>query len=153
MHRIAVIAGDGVGKEVVPEGVKVLRAATVGLQFDDYDWSSDHYLRTGRMMPEDALATLQGYDAIYLGACGWPTVPDHDSLWGRADEAGGRARDPPGLRRDLPRRLRLADRSRPRQPVGTAAADPEGVRAVRHPPTGQAPAGDRRPTGRSRPRR
>ena len=82
MHRIAVIAGDGVGKEVVPEGVKVLRAATAGLQFDDYDWSSDHYLRTGRMMPEDALATLAGYDAIYLGACGWPTVPDHVSLWG-----------------------------------------------------------------------
>jgi tartrate dehydrogenase/decarboxylase/D-malate dehydrogenase len=82
MHRIAVIAGDGVGKEVVPEGVKVLRAAATSLQFDDFDWGSDHYGRTGRMMPEDALDTLQGYDAIYLGACGWPTVPDHVSLWG-----------------------------------------------------------------------
>ncbi len=82
MHRIAVIAGDGVGKEVVPEGVKVLRAATTGLQFDDFEWGSEHYLRTGRMMPDDALATLQAYDAIYLGACGWPTVPDHVSLWG-----------------------------------------------------------------------
>ena len=76
------IAGDGVGKEVVPEGIKVLRAALTGLQFDAFDWNSDHYLRTGRMMPEDALATLQGYEAIYLGACGWPTVPDHVSLWG-----------------------------------------------------------------------
>jgi len=82
MHRIAVIAGDGVGKEVLPEGIKVLRAATTGLQFDALDWNSEHYLRTGRMMPEDALATLQPYDAIYLGACGWPTVPDHVSLWG-----------------------------------------------------------------------
>ena len=82
MHRIAVIAGDGVGKEVVPEGVKVLRAAAADLEFDDFDWGSERYLRTGRMMPEDALATLQGYDAIYLGACGWPTVPDHVSLWG-----------------------------------------------------------------------
>ena len=82
MHRIAVIAGDGVGKEVVPEGVKVLRAATGDLEFDEFDWNSEHYLRTGRMMPEDALATLDGYDAIYLGACGWPTVPDHVSLWG-----------------------------------------------------------------------
>jgi tartrate dehydrogenase/decarboxylase/D-malate dehydrogenase len=82
MHRIAVIAGDGVGKEVVPEGVKAMRAAAGDLHFDDFGWGSELYLRTGRMMPEDALATLQVYDAIYLGACGWPTVPDHVSLWG-----------------------------------------------------------------------
>jgi tartrate dehydrogenase/decarboxylase / D-malate dehydrogenase len=82
MYRIAVIAGDGVGKEVVPEGVKVLRAASGDLEFDEFDWNSERYLRTGQMMPEDALATLDGYDAIYLGACGWPTVPDHVSLWG-----------------------------------------------------------------------
>jgi len=82
MHRIAVIAGDGVGKEVVHEGVKVMRAAAEALQFDDFACGSEHYLRTGRMMPEDALATLQDYDAIYLGACGWPTVPDHVTLWG-----------------------------------------------------------------------
>jgi len=82
MHRIAVIAGDGVGKEVIPEGVKVMEAAIGGLEFDAFDWGSDLYRGTGRMMPEDALATLQGYEAIYLGACGWPTVPDHVSLWG-----------------------------------------------------------------------
>jgi tartrate dehydrogenase/decarboxylase/D-malate dehydrogenase len=82
MHRIAVIEGDGVGKEVVPEGVKVLRAAAADLEFDNFDWGSELYLRTGLMMPEDALSTLQGYDAIYLGACGWPSVPDHVSLWG-----------------------------------------------------------------------
>jgi tartrate dehydrogenase/decarboxylase / D-malate dehydrogenase len=82
MRRIAVIEGDGVGKEVVPEGVKVLRAAAADLEFDKFDWGSERYLGTGRMMPEDALSTLQRYDAIYLGACGWPSVPDHVSLWG-----------------------------------------------------------------------
>ncbi|HEY4025516.1 MAG TPA: tartrate dehydrogenase [Candidatus Dormibacteraeota bacterium] len=80
-HRIAVIAGDGVGKEVVPEGLKVLRALDVPLVFEELPWGCDYHDRTGRMMPEDALATLAGYDAIYLGAVGWPTVPDHVSLW------------------------------------------------------------------------
>src|SRR5262249_27933560 len=78
----AVIPGDGVGKEVVPEGLKVLRALGVGLAFDELPWGSDFHARTARMMPDDALATLAGYDAIYLGAIGWPTVPDHVSLWG-----------------------------------------------------------------------
>ena len=82
MHRIAVIPGDGVGKEVVPEGIKVLEAALPGLGFEVFGWGSDHFAKTGRMMPEDALDTLQKYDAIYLGACGWPTIPDHISLWG-----------------------------------------------------------------------
>ncbi len=83
MHRVAVIAGDGVGKEVVPEGVKVIDAALPGgVQFDELPWGAEFYERTGTMMPSDALATLQRYDAIYLGACGWPTVPDHISLWG-----------------------------------------------------------------------
>jgi tartrate dehydrogenase/decarboxylase / D-malate dehydrogenase len=82
VHRIAVIAGDGVGKEVIPEGIKVMEAATKGLQFELFPWGTDQYEKTGRMMPEDALETLQKYDAIYLGACGWPTVPDHISLWG-----------------------------------------------------------------------
>jgi tartrate dehydrogenase/decarboxylase/D-malate dehydrogenase len=81
-RRIAVIAGDGVGKEVVPEGIKVMEAALPGLQFELFGWGSDHYAKTGRMMPEDALETLHRYDAIYLGACGWPTIPDHVSLWG-----------------------------------------------------------------------
>ena len=82
MHRIAVIPGDGVGKEVVPEGIKVLEAALPGLGFEVFGWGSDHFAKTGRMMPEDALDTLHKYDAIYLGACGWPTIPDHISLWG-----------------------------------------------------------------------
>src|SRR5437588_2012814 len=82
MKRIAVIAGDGVGKEVGPEGIKVLQATGSQLDFEAFPWGSEFYERTGRMMPEDALDTLQRYDAIYLGACGWPTVPDHVSLWG-----------------------------------------------------------------------
>ena len=80
-HRIAVIPGDGVGKEVVPEGIKVMRALGLPLDFDELPWGCDFHARTGRMMPEDGLATLAGYDAIYLGAIGWPTVPDHVSLW------------------------------------------------------------------------
>jgi tartrate dehydrogenase/decarboxylase/D-malate dehydrogenase len=80
-HRIAVIPGDGVGKEVVPVGLDVLRALDVPFTFDQLPWGCDFHARTGRMMPEDALATLAGYDAIYLGAVGWPTVPDHISLW------------------------------------------------------------------------
>jgi tartrate dehydrogenase/decarboxylase/D-malate dehydrogenase len=82
-YRVAVIAGDGVGQEVVPEGRKVVEAALPGaIEWDDFPWGSDFYGRTGRMMPDDALATLDKYDAIYLGACGWPSVPDHVSLWG-----------------------------------------------------------------------
>ncbi|HYW26154.1 MAG TPA: tartrate dehydrogenase [Terriglobales bacterium] len=80
-HRIAVIPGDGVGKEVVPVGIRVLSALDVPFTFDELPWGCDFHARTGRMMPEDALATLAGYDAIYLGAVGWPTVPDHVSLW------------------------------------------------------------------------
>ena len=76
------IAGDGAGKEVIPEGIRVLQAAAPGIQFEELPWGSDFYQRTGRMMPADALATLSDFDAIYLGACGWPTVPDPVSLWG-----------------------------------------------------------------------
>lgn len=85
-YRIATIPGDGIGKEVVPEGVKVLNA--VGERFDiefewDYkDWSCEHYATTGAMMPEGALDTIKGHDAVYLGAVGFPGVPDHVSLWG-----------------------------------------------------------------------
>ncbi|MGF1475561.1 MAG: tartrate dehydrogenase [Geminicoccaceae bacterium] len=85
-HKIAVIAGDGIGKEVVPEGLRVLDA--VGrrhdIRFDwrHFDWSCERYLETGRMMPEDGLEQIRGLDAIYLGAVGWPGVPDHVSLWG-----------------------------------------------------------------------
>jgi tartrate dehydrogenase/decarboxylase / D-malate dehydrogenase len=79
--RIAVIAGDGVGKEVVPEGIKVLAALGVGFEFEVLPWGSEYREKNGRMMPDDALATLARHDAIYLGAIGWPTVPDHVSLW------------------------------------------------------------------------
>jgi tartrate dehydrogenase/decarboxylase/D-malate dehydrogenase len=83
---IAVIAGDGIGKEVVPEGMRVLErvAGRFGLElvFDEQDWSCDRYARTGRFMPEHGLESIARHDAIFLGAVGWPTVPDHVSLWG-----------------------------------------------------------------------
>jgi tartrate dehydrogenase/decarboxylase/D-malate dehydrogenase len=85
-HRIAVIPGDGIGKEVVPEGIRVLDAVAsrYGFRFEwnGFDWSCETYARTGRMMPEDGLDRLRPHDAIFLGAVGYPGVPDHVSLWG-----------------------------------------------------------------------
>jgi len=85
-YKIAVIEGDGIGREVVPEGIRVLEAAArrfdLSLSWQNFDWSCETYLRTGRMMPEDALEQLRPFDAIYLGAVGYPGVPDHVSLWG-----------------------------------------------------------------------
>jgi tartrate dehydrogenase/decarboxylase/D-malate dehydrogenase len=85
-HRIAVIPGDGIGKEVVPEGLRCLEKAAgrfgVELAFEELPWGCGWYERHGRMMPEDGLGRLAGFDAIFLGAVGWPTVPDHVSLWG-----------------------------------------------------------------------
>lgn len=87
-HRIAVIAGDGIGTEVMPEGVRVMKAAArrfgIELEFDEFDFAScEYYARHGRMMPEDWKQKIGGHDAIYFGAVGWPdTVPDHVSLWG-----------------------------------------------------------------------
>jgi tartrate dehydrogenase/decarboxylase / D-malate dehydrogenase len=87
-HRIAVLPGDGIGKEVMPEGVRVLEAVArrceIALTLDWMDFAScDYYLRHGSMLPEDWLETLRGYDAILFGAVGWPqAVPDHISLWG-----------------------------------------------------------------------
>ena len=84
-YRVAVIEGDGIGREVVPEGIRVLEAA--GRRFDlsfswqHFDWSCQTYLKTGRMMPENGLQLLRPFDAIYLGAIGYPGVPDHVSLW------------------------------------------------------------------------
>ena len=86
--KIAVIPGDGIGKEVMPEGLRVLDAASrrfgIALDLTPIDWAScDHYVRTGQMMPDDWKAQLQGMDALLFGAVGWPaTVPDHVSLWG-----------------------------------------------------------------------
>ena len=87
MVRVAVIGGDGIGPEVVGAGVRVLEAAaerdpSLELSFAELPWGCEYYLEHGRMMPEDGLETLAGFDAIYLGAVGWPTVPDHVSLWG-----------------------------------------------------------------------
>ncbi|MGD9986194.1 tartrate dehydrogenase [Pseudonocardia sp.] len=87
-HRIAVIPGDGIGKEVVPEGARVLRAAAAKFGFDvelaDFDFASaDYYSQHGTMLPDDWFETLRGFDAIFFGAVGWPdVVPDHVSLWG-----------------------------------------------------------------------
>ena len=85
-HRIAVIPGDGIGKEVVPEGQRVLEAAARRFGFElawsEFDWSCERFRKTGRMMPEDGLEQLRACDAIFLGAVGAPGVPDHVSLWG-----------------------------------------------------------------------
>ena len=84
--RIAVIPGDGIGNEVVPEGLRVLEAAgrrfDLNFTWDWFDWSCARFAKTGAMMPADGLAEIAGHDAIYLGAVGWPGVPDHVSLWG-----------------------------------------------------------------------
>lgn len=84
--KIAVIAGDGIGTEVIPEGIRTLEATgkILGLTFEwtYFDWSCETYHKTGRMMPEDGLEQLKSFDAIYLGAVGFPGVPDHISLWG-----------------------------------------------------------------------
>jgi tartrate dehydrogenase/decarboxylase/D-malate dehydrogenase len=87
-HRIAVIAGDGIGTEVMPEGLRVLEAAAskfgIALQLDHFDWASwPWYERHGQMMPDDWKAQIGGHDAIFFGAVGWPAkIPDHVSLWG-----------------------------------------------------------------------
>ena len=85
-YKIAVIPGDGIGKEVVPEGIRVLNAvgAKFGIRFqwNHFPWSCDYYTQHGRMMPENGLETIRDHDAIFLGAVGFPTVPDHVSLWG-----------------------------------------------------------------------
>ena len=84
-HKIAVIAGDGIGPEVIDVGVKVLsRIAELDggfkFEFTHFPWGCEYYLREGRMMPEDGIDTLSKFDAIFLGAVGYPGVPDHISL-------------------------------------------------------------------------
>ena len=86
-YRIAVIPGDGIGKEVMPEGIRVMDAAAkafnLTLQWDWFDFAcADYYVKHGKMMPDNWFERLKGYDAIYFGAVGWPeVVPDHVSLW------------------------------------------------------------------------
>jgi tartrate dehydrogenase/decarboxylase/D-malate dehydrogenase len=87
-HRIAAIAGDGIGKETLPEGLRVLDAAArrfgIALQVDPFDFADcDYFLKHGTMMPADWKDRIGGHHAIFFGAVGWPaTVPDHVSLWG-----------------------------------------------------------------------
>ncbi len=85
-YEIAVIPGDGIGKEVVPEGMRVLEAAarrfSFSLAWRELDWSCERYAKTGAMMPKDGLDEIKGMDGIFLGAVGYPGVPDHVSLWG-----------------------------------------------------------------------
>ena len=88
VHRIAVIPGDGIGKEVVPSGLRVLEVVSdqfgIGMEFDHFDFAScDYYEAHGQMMPDNWKELIGGHDAIFFGAVGWPeTVPDHVSLWG-----------------------------------------------------------------------
>ena len=83
--KIAVIPGDGIGWEVVPEGLKVLEAIGgrhgLDFQFTEFDWGCERFHKTGRFMSDDGLAQLREFDAIFLGAVGFPGVPDHVSLW------------------------------------------------------------------------
>lgn len=85
-YKIAVIAGDGIGPEVIAEGIKVLEAAArldggFNFEFTHFPWGCEYYLENGRMMAEDGIEELKKYDAIFLGAVGAPGVPDHVSLW------------------------------------------------------------------------
>jgi tartrate dehydrogenase/decarboxylase / D-malate dehydrogenase len=86
-QRIAVIAGDGIGPEVISAGRRVLDAlqqldSALDLEYVEFPWGSSYYLEHGHMMPPDGIEQLAPFDAIYFGAVGWPTIPDHVSLWG-----------------------------------------------------------------------
>jgi tartrate dehydrogenase/decarboxylase/D-malate dehydrogenase len=81
-HRIAVIAGDGAGPEVVAEARKAVDALGLDLTWHDLPWGTEHYHATGAMMPADGVDTVRQYDAVLLGAVGHPSVPDHITLWG-----------------------------------------------------------------------
>ena len=85
-YKIAVIPGDGIGKEVVPEGIRVMEVVgnKLGINFtwDEFDWSCEVYAKTGQMMPDEGLNQIRNHDAIFLGAVGFPGVLDHVSLWG-----------------------------------------------------------------------
>ena len=86
-YQIATIPGDGIGKEVVPAGRKVLEALAAGSRkfkfaFEDFDWGGDYYRKHGVMMPADGLDALRNKDAILFGSAGDPDIPDHITLWG-----------------------------------------------------------------------
>ena len=121
-YRVAVIAGDGIGREVVPEGIAALEAAArrygFGFEWHEFDWSCETYAKTGRMMPEDGLDQLRPFDAVFLGAVGYPGVPDHVSLWGLLIP----------LRRELP----AIHQPAPGAAAGRGRVAAEGPRARRH---------------------
>src|SRR5690625_5058866 len=84
--KIAVIAGDGIGPEVITEGIKVMEKAAaldgrISFEFTYFPWGCEYYLEHGKMMADDGMEQLKEFDAIYLGAVGYPGVPDHISLW------------------------------------------------------------------------
>jgi len=85
-YKIAVVPGDGIGREVVPEAIKVLEKVRsrfgIGFEWDEYDWSCERFHRSGAMMPADGIQEIASHAAIFLGAVGFPGVPDHVSLWG-----------------------------------------------------------------------
>jgi len=86
-YQIASIPGDGIGKEVIPEGEKVLAAISkrfseIAFHFERFDWGGDFYRKTGTMMPDDGLEPLRAKDAILFGSAGDPQIPDHITLWG-----------------------------------------------------------------------
>lgn len=101
-YRIAAVPGDGIGKEIIPKGLRVLDAAArrfgFDLQLTHYDWSCETYQQTGRMMLEDGLERLRDSDSIFLGGVGWPGVPDHVSLWGLLIPIRRSILDPDGFR-------------------------------------------------------
>ena len=81
-HRIALLPGDGIGKEVVAEARKCVDALGLDIAWTHLPWGSDYFLEHGQMMSDDWVETLRAHEAILMGACGWPTVPDHIALWG-----------------------------------------------------------------------
>src|SRR3954451_13083917 len=85
MSRVAVIAGDGIGQEVIPAGIEVVKKAAAlcgaSVEFTEFPWGCDFYRRHGKMMDDDGFERLKDFDAIYLGAIGDPAVPDHISVW------------------------------------------------------------------------
>ena len=85
-HRIAAIGGDGIGPEVIAAGCRVLEATAAAqggfsVASESFDWGSAMYRSTGKMMPDDGLKQLEGFDAIFFGAVGAPDIPDHITLW------------------------------------------------------------------------
>lgn len=84
-YHVASIPGDGIGKEITPQGIKFLETLAdvtqnIKIDWEEFPWGSEYYLNKGEMMPTDGLKILEDFDAIYFGAVGWPTVPDHISL-------------------------------------------------------------------------